>query len=188
LIDELLSYQPEGEDTNNIYTARLLNPKANLCLRRGDLETAERMTRKALKIWEEHHTQDGSQFKITLATLANICKLKKDYEEAEQLFLRIIETHERLKQETTLHMAVYYVNLADVYELQGKWDKAEPFYRKALRFYEEKAPNHEHYAKALGFLAVVLEHLGRQEEADATRAKGEALKTRLRENSASNNG
>jgi len=100
--------------------------------RRGELDKAETIQKKALRIDEEHESPEGMA--LRMGSLGQIYRMKGHLHKAEQIHKRSLEIAEDLgAQELIAHN---YIDLSIIYMLLGELDRAQDMSHRALEITE----------------------------------------------------
>jgi tetratricopeptide (TPR) repeat protein len=123
-----------------------LRTLAQLCIRLGDLERAERYYRQLVSLSEKQTNSgrdaDPSALTIALEELASHLTIEKKFTEAEQLYKRVIEIEMKARAygpEDQLTLASMS-KLADFYFAQGNYAQAEEMHRTIQEIAQRKYP------------------------------------------------
>ncbi len=100
--------------------------------RRGNLDEAEALQRKALDLHKELGNKRGMANHYS--SLGNVHNAHGNLDEAEAVWLKALDLNEELGHKEG--MANAYVNLGIVHDARGNLDEAEAVYRKALDLLE----------------------------------------------------
>ena len=146
----------------------------NVYLTRGDLNEAERLYRKALKIEKKLGRQEGMA--NVYGGLGNVYLTRGDLGKAEQFCRKSLEISEKLGLlELTANQ---YGSLGNVYATRGDSGKAEGFYRKGLEI-DEKLGRLEGMASDYGSLGIVYRRRGDLDEAEEMHLKSLEISEKL---------
>ena len=129
--------------------------------RRGDLDEAEKMHRKALEIEKKFGRFEGMS--IAYGNLGTICLIRDDLNEAEKMYRKSLEIDEKLGQ--LEDMATLYGNLGLVFPARGDLDEAEKMHRKGLEI-DEKLGRIERMGNHYGNLGVIYTKRGNLDEGE----------------------
>ncbi len=149
-----------GLEDNSMEAGHLGN-LGNIFWRRGDLDDAEMMYRKALEIDEKLGRVEGMA--NAYGNLGTILQTRGDLDEAEKMHWRGLEIDEKLGR--LEGMASTYCNLGNMFRTRGELDEAEKMYRKALEI-EEKLGRLEGIANQYGGLGIIFHMRGHLDEAE----------------------
>jgi len=130
--------------------------------RRGELDGAEKMHKKALAIDEKLGRLE--EMASDYNNLGLIYQTRGELDEAEKMYKKALAIHERLGLQEG--MANQYGNLGLIYRMRGDLDKAEEMHKKSLHI-EEKLGRLEGMASdyaALGLVYYDRQNLGKAEE------------------------
>ncbi len=155
----------------------LANAYGNLGIvhqRRGNLDEAEAMYRKALDLYEELGHKEGMA--RDYGNLGIVHQRRGNLDEAEALQRKALDLHKELGNKRG--MANHYSSLGNVHHSRGNLDEAEALHRKALARYEELG-HKEGMANAYVNLGIVHDARGNLDEAEAMYRKALDLLEKL---------
>lgn len=102
LMDEL-----SDEPDNQVLKIRIQNYIANVYMKKGDIETAERIFKENYKIWFDDFT-DEERSQVTNNWIVDVYRLKKDYDSALKYVQRDIAINQKIGNQFYLARAYYY--------------------------------------------------------------------------------
>jgi hypothetical protein len=179
ILKEKLKMESTHKGNESYDVAETLRMLAVNHIRQGKLDEAEKCLSKAIDILSRVAPPDDIQMLYARTTLANL-NMKKGRDEeglAELLALEKI----RLGQgdDKSMDLAMLHFYLGQAYLKMKRWAEAELQISLAVRFYAEHSPRHQLYIKNLQLYAEILEHLGRQAEANEYKTTAEDLTAKL---------
>jgi CHAT domain-containing protein/Tfp pilus assembly protein PilF len=150
------------------YVAAALNNLAIVYYLKGDLDKAQQLHQRILKIREKSLPPDHPFLAATLNNIAEIYRLKGEYPTAEALYRRSIAIWERSLGPDHPVLALPITNLAIVRRVLGDYAEAEALYLRAIAIRENAlGPDHIDVASSinnLGTLYMVKGDLTKAEE------------------------
>jgi len=141
---------------------------------RGDLDDAEAMFRKALKIEIQLGSLEGMA--IQYGNLGRIMQIRGDLNGAEAMFRKALKTFEKLGH--LEGMASQSCNLGLILHATDDYDGAEAMFRQALEL-DKKSENLEGMASDYGNLGLVMQTRGDLDNAEAMLRKALELNEKL---------
>jgi len=157
-----------------VHVSTWLNEMGFLFYSLGDLDKAERMYRKALKIDERLGRQEGVA--AAHGNLGGISITREDLDEAERMLRKALEIDERLGRQEDVAGA--YINLGLIFIKRGNLDEAEQMLRKALEI-NECLGRQEGLANTYNNLALLSMRRGDLDEAERMLRKALEIDQRL---------
>ena len=112
----------------------------------GELEQAERVIRRTIKLKEEMLEGDERKKSVVLSlhNLAAILTEKGDFEEASAYHDQVVEMHKEINDEDPLHLLRAINNRAVYYQDLGKLDQAEQDLTELFEIAEQRGFNSPH--------------------------------------------
>ena len=161
------------------------NNLATLYDDQGRYVDAEPLYRQALAVWESAFGPEHQLVATGLNNLAMLYKRQRRYADAEPLYRRALAIDEKALGAAHPGLATDLNNLAGLHREQRQFDLAEPLYRRALVISEEAlGQDHPDVATVLGNYAILLRNTGREEEAEPLETRAEAIRKKMREQTA----
>jgi tetratricopeptide (TPR) repeat protein len=152
--------------------ARTLNNLAFLLKSRGDYAGARPLYERVLAIREKTQGAEHPDTATSLNNLAGLLYAQDDCEGARRLYERALAVSEKALGAEHPDTATSLNNLAGLLCTQGDYDRARPLFERALGIREKVlGAEHPNTKISASWVAVVLEALGRAEEAAALRAR-----------------
>ena len=162
---------------DSLALARAVNASAEVPDRRGDVEAAEPLRRRALEI--RVRLAPGSlEHAGSLANLGLLRSDVGDLAEAQRLHGEALAIQERLAPES-LDVAMTLNNLGNVASARGLLDRAESFFRRSLGLKETHVPSSLSLANTMNNLGNVLRRRGRYAESEEVQRRGLEIRERL---------
>jgi len=170
LSQAIVMYESVGElgrlSGNERWQAIAYGNLGNTYQTRGDLDEAEKMHRKALKINESLGRLEGVA--IQYGNLGLICKTRGNLDEAEKMYSKALEIHERLG--CFEGIAIAYDNLGNIYQTRGELGEAEKMYLMSLKI-NKRLHRFKCMAKQYRNLDIIYRTRGDLDEANKMRRK-----------------
>lgn len=159
-----LDFAKEGHGDTSYQVGIELHNIANVDLRTGHPDLAERQFEQAAKIFEK--TNQLGFWADSINALGTIYYSRGELEKAERSFSQSISLHEKVNGKVNLVSLPILNNLANVLQLKGQTEEAKAIYLKVLTQQErEYGLSHPEVASTLGYLANVLTELGEMDQA-----------------------
>jgi serine/threonine protein kinase/Tfp pilus assembly protein PilF len=151
--------------------ARSLNNMADLFVNQGKPADAEPLFREGLALQRSTLPKGHPDIAIILRNLAVVEEKQGRLQDAEGMLREALEisTHALPPGHPDIARDAY--SLAQCLEKEGQPDEAEKKYRQALEIVRQAPPGDSHIALVVNALAALLEHQGRQTDADQLRRK-----------------
>jgi len=106
----------------------------------GDLNTAEKIFRKALKGRQKIVSCTVEELSESLNNLAVVLKSQARYETAKRYYIKALNLRKSIKEKDPLLYSQAIVNLALLYRITGAYEKAEPLFLEALEIRQRLLP------------------------------------------------
>jgi tetratricopeptide (TPR) repeat protein len=165
-----------GSDHSNVAT--ILHNLGLLYRDQGQYTKAESLFERALTIREKTLGPDHPDLATSLSDAATLYYFQGQYAKVEPLLDRSLAIREKVLGSEHPDVAASLNGLAMLYANIGQYAKAEPLYQRALAIWE-KALGPEHPpATCLENYALLLQTMGRSEEAGQLEARGRAIRAK----------
>jgi tetratricopeptide (TPR) repeat protein len=146
----------------------------------GKYSESEPLYRRALAIFERVHGEVHDEIAVNLNNLAAVYYAQGKPEQSEPLYRRALAIKEKLLGSSHPDVAVTLNNLAVFCKSQGQYDQAVPLFQRALRILEKAfGSEHPQLATCLDNYARVLWKMGRTDDARDSRARADAIRSRV---------
>lgn len=109
-----------------------LDDEADKALQTGELETAEKLQKQALKLAEERGDKGVEDVPRSLAALGLIYHRQNRYELAESVFKSAIEKMKKLPNYDCAQLSPLLTQLGQLYEQEGRQKEAEEVHKRAI--------------------------------------------------------
>jgi tetratricopeptide (TPR) repeat protein len=129
--------------------------------KRGELDRAEEMHRKALEIHEQLGRREGMAGNY--GNLGLVYRIRGELDRAEEILRKALEINQQLGHRKGLAGA--YGNLGLIYQTRGELDRAEEMLRKALEI-NQQLGHREGMAGAYGNLGLIYQTRGEPDRAE----------------------
>ncbi len=137
-------------------TAAAINTLAIIYYSKGDLDKAEPLYQRVLRIREKAFGPDDPGVASVLNNIAEIYRLRGDYTAAEPLYRRSIQSWEKSLGPDHPIIPIPLTNLAIVRRVLGDYVESELLYQRALEIREKAlGPNHLEVAASLNNLGAL---------------------------------
>jgi tetratricopeptide (TPR) repeat protein len=163
-LDRALAFREQETPKPWEELVRVRNSRANLLLRLGRFDAAEREASEAVTIVRGHGMGDTTTEAVVRYTLGSILTEQRSLDRAIDELGRARALNARLVPGTRQHLGSIE-SLAAAYDYAERYTEAEGLFREVLRRREAEDPSSPHTARALTNLALNLSFQDRNEEA-----------------------
>lgn len=171
LLREAVAIQEKVYGKSHPRVASALNELGMVAQQQKRLDEAQDYFQRALDAYVSVYGGKHSYVGVAMSNLAGLYAERKEYDKAEDLFRRVLVCYDGLLAPTHANVGIAHIRYGDVLLQDRKYADAERELRTGIGIIEKQtAPNPRWLERGRAKLALVLEAVGRTDEAKTLRA------------------